>query len=47
MLQTLTLGRRNDDVAEVSEGLATGDVVILHPSDQLANGVSVTAVTLD
>jgi HlyD family secretion protein len=47
VLQTLTLGRRNDDVAEVTEGLATGDVVILHPSDQLANGVSVTSVTLD
>ena len=46
-LQILALGRRNDDFAEVTDGLAADDVVILHPSDQLANGVRVTAVTED
>lgn len=47
VLQILALGRRNDDFAEVTDGLAADDVVILHPSDQLANGVRVTAVTDD
>jgi HlyD family secretion protein len=46
-LQLVSLGRRNDDAAEVQEGLAAGDVVILHPSDQLANGLAVTSIQAD
>lgn len=40
-LQTVKLGRRNDAFAEVSEGLSAGDTVILHPSDEMADGVAV------
>lgn len=36
------LGARNGDVAEVLTGLAEGDVVILHPSDQVAEGVAIS-----
>lgn len=36
------LGARNGEVAEVSAGLVEGDVVILHPSDQVAEGVTVS-----
>ncbi len=41
-LQRLTLGERNEDYAQVLEGLAAGDQVILHPSDTLAEGVRIT-----
>lgn len=44
VLQIISPGRRNDDVVEVTAGLTAGDVVILHPSDQLANGVRVTSL---
>lgn len=47
MLQVISLGRRNDSHAEVTDGLAEGDVVILHPSDQLANEVAVTPLGKD
>lgn len=40
-LRPLQLGRRNEDYAEVTSGLEEGDHVILHPSDQLANGSAV------
>ena len=40
-LSLLQLGRRNAAYAEVTSGLAAGDTVILHPSDQLAAGVAV------
>lgn len=46
-MQVLELGRRNNDNAEVTKGLAAGDEVILHPSDQLANGVRVTSTVAD
>jgi HlyD family secretion protein len=46
-LQLVTLGRRNDNYAEVTNGLAPGDVVILHPSSQLANGARVTSAAAD
>lgn len=36
----VTLGRRNDSVAEVLQGLQNGDVVITHPSERVVNGVS-------
>lgn len=40
-LQIITLGERNEDFAQVLSGLATGDFVILHPSDLIADGVAV------
>jgi HlyD family secretion protein len=41
-LQTITLGERNEDVAQVLTGLNAGDAVILHPGDTIADGVAVT-----
>lgn len=40
-VQRIVLGERNEDYAQVLEGLAAGDRVILHPSDQVVPGVSV------
>ncbi|MBD3765423.1 MAG: HlyD family efflux transporter periplasmic adaptor subunit [Rhodobacterales bacterium] len=40
-LQRITLGERNDDIAQVLTGLQAGDRVILHPSDRIAPGVRV------
>jgi HlyD family secretion protein len=37
----VALGERNDRLAQVTEGLQPGDTVILHPSDLVADGVSV------
>jgi HlyD family secretion protein len=42
-LQPIVLGERNADLAQVLEGLAPGDRVILHPSDQVVAGVRVAA----
>jgi HlyD family secretion protein len=39
--QFVTLGRQNGLEAEVVEGLAEGDRVVLHPSDQIEDGKSV------
>lgn len=41
-LKVLELGVRNADFAEVKAGLQDGDNVILHPSDQVADGIAVT-----
>lgn len=41
VLRRIRLGERNDALAQVLDGLAEGDRVILHPSDQVAEGVSV------
>ena len=38
---TLRLGQRNSAEAEVLSGLATGDRVVLYPSDRVADGVRV------
>lgn len=38
----LDLGERTDRMAEVLSGLAPGEQVILHPSDQIADGTAVT-----
>jgi HlyD family secretion protein len=38
---SVKLGRRNARFAEVLDGLSTGDTVILHPSDQIRDGVRV------
>ncbi|MEQ8847753.1 HlyD family efflux transporter periplasmic adaptor subunit [Botrimarina sp.] len=40
-LTPVELGRRNDRLAEVREGLAEGDPVVAHPSDRIADGVAV------
>lgn len=40
-LRLVELGRRNAAFSEVTAGLAAGDVVVLHPSDQMADGVAV------
>ena len=37
----LDIGHRNDEAAEVLSGTGTGDRVILHPSDAVADGVRV------
>lgn len=42
-LQAITLGERNEDHAQVLTGLLPGDVVILHPGDLVADGVTVSA----
>ena len=42
-LQTIVLGERNEDFAQVLDGLSDGDPVILHPSDQVTDGVAVAA----
>ncbi len=40
-LTKVVLGHRNNRAAEVLEGLAAGDTVVLHPSDRVSDGVSV------
>jgi HlyD family secretion protein len=42
-VQSLTLGERNESLAQILDGLQPGDMVILHPSDLVSDGVSVTA----
>lgn len=40
-VQAITLGERNESLAQVLDGLQPGDRVILHPSDLVADGVKV------
>jgi HlyD family secretion protein len=40
-VRQVALGERNDRLAQVVDGLQPGDTVILHPSDLVADGVSV------
>jgi HlyD family secretion protein len=40
-LTTVDVGQRNAEVAQVISGLKAGDVVILHPSDRVEDGVKV------
>jgi len=42
-LRRITLGERDDANAQVLDGLAQGDRVILHPGDAMADGLRVTA----
>ncbi|MCP5145151.1 MAG: HlyD family efflux transporter periplasmic adaptor subunit [Gammaproteobacteria bacterium] len=42
-LRQVTLGDRNGSQAEVREGLAEGERVVLHPSDRIAQGVRIRA----
>lgn len=44
LLQRIVLGERNADLAQVLDGLAPGDRVILHPGDGLADGRRVEAL---
>lgn len=44
VLRKLSLGERNEDHAQVLEGLQAGDRVILRPSDQVRPGVRVAAL---
>jgi HlyD family secretion protein len=46
-LRLVELGRRNAAFAEVKKGLAAGDVVVVHPSDQMADGVAVVSQPAD
>ncbi len=41
-LRSVTLGHRNEAFAEVLEGLEPGEVLILHPSERITDGVRVT-----
>lgn len=41
-LQTISIGERNEDFAQVLAGLEAGDQVILHPSDLVEDGIAVT-----
>lgn len=43
-LRHVSLGRRNDSFAEVVSGLDVNDSVVMHPSDQLADGVATSAI---
>lgn len=40
-LARIEIGRQNDRVAQVMTGLSEGDLVILHPSDAIADGVAI------
>lgn len=42
-LRRIALGERDDEFAQVVQGLAAGEEVILHPNDLVSAGVSVTA----
>jgi HlyD family secretion protein len=41
VLRSLTIGLRNSRVAEVKEGLAEGDLVVLYPGEALESGIRV------
>jgi len=42
-LRKLTLGERNGLSARITDGLAAGERVVLHPSDRIADGVRIEA----
>jgi HlyD family secretion protein len=44
VLQRIELGERNADLAQVTAGLQSGDRVVLHPSDQVEDGIRVMAL---
>jgi HlyD family secretion protein len=47
VLKRLKIGQRNGEFAEVRSGLAEGETVILHPSDQIEDGSAVTIAPAD
>ena len=40
-VQAIDLGERNESLAQVTRGLEPGDLVILHPSDLVTDGISI------
>lgn len=46
-LTRVALGRRNDRLAEVVEGLNEEDAVVVHPSDRVRDGVAVVRLSLE
>ena len=44
VMRPVTVGRATAQVSEVLDGLAAGDAVVLHPSDQVADGVRIEAL---
>lgn len=47
VLTPVTLGLKNDDWAEIKEGLAEGDAIIADPTNDIADGTSVQALESD
>lgn len=47
VLQRIRLGERNETHAQVLDGLAAGDQVVLHPSDLVADGVRIRPLPAD
>jgi HlyD family secretion protein len=41
-LGPVTLGQRNDEFAQILDGLSAGDLVVMHPPDTLTDGMRVT-----
>jgi HlyD family secretion protein len=42
-LRTVKVGPRNGSEAQVLKGLSEGEIVIVHPSDTIKDGIRVTA----
>jgi len=42
-LQAVSIGKQNERLAEVTSGLSTNDLIIIHPSNKITDGVSVEA----
>lgn len=40
-LTPVAVGRRNDTLCEITDGIAEGETVVIHPSDRVADGVQV------
>jgi HlyD family secretion protein len=43
-LRTVEIGTRNTEHAEVTAGLAEGDIVVVHPSDRVVDGIAVRPI---
>ncbi len=41
--RNIRIGQRNAEYAEILEGISNGDAVIRHPSDRIADGVTVVS----
>lgn len=46
-LRSIDLGERNADFVQVLGGVAEGDLVILHPSDTIADGTPIVPLSVD
>lgn len=47
VIQKVQIGRRDDSFAQVVSGLDTGASVIIRPSDRIADGTTVTPITVE